>query len=655
VSLEAAWQALEGDDFRAAERAAREALARAPGDAEALFLLGSTWLFEGRARDALAPLAEAVRNGARRGAGYRLGHCYLALGEDLKAEAALRREIAAHPGSANARNTLGVVLARQDRQEEALAEFLAALRLDARHAEAANNAASALSALGRRGEALEHLRRAVELDPRLADAHHNLGLALRELQRHEEAAASFARALALAPRMPYALSDLVRSEIAMCRWDAAEPHVAALRAQVREGEVPAMPFDLVAVSPAPEEQRRCAERHARELLGGRALPERPRARAGRGKIRIAYLSADFQDHATAWLAARLFELHERRDFEVIGVSYGEDDGGPMRRRLAQAFDRFVDLSRERDAGAAGILRELAPDIAVELKGYTRGARPALLAARPAPVQVSYLGYPGTMGAPWIDYLVADRVLIPADEERFYSEAVVCLPGSYQANDATRLIAARAPARAQARLPEDAFVFCCFNNNYKITREVFAAWLRLLAALPRSVLWLLEDNPAARRNLEQAAAAGGVAPARLVFAPRAPQAEHLARQRLADLFLDTLPCNAHTTASDALWSGVPVLTCLGTTFAGRVAASLLHAVGLPELVARSLAEYEALALRLAREPGLLPALRERLAGQRLTAPLFDSERFCRHLEAAYRRMWETRQRGEPPRPFAVAPA
>ncbi|HKU45624.1 MAG TPA: hypothetical protein VJQ58_01995, partial [Burkholderiales bacterium] len=370
-----------------------------------------------------------------------------------------------------------------------------------------------------------------------------------------------------------------------------------------------------------------------------------------GKLRVAYVSADYHEHATAVLTAGLFEQHDRAQLEVIGVSCGPDDGSAMRKRLVQAFDRFADVQKTSDAEAVRILRELNVDIAVDLKGHTRGARLKVFAQRPAPLQVSYLGYPGTLGAPFIDYVIADRVVIPEGEERFYSEAVVALPGSYQVNDAKRPIAERTPSRAAMGLPEDAFVFCCFNNNFKITAEVFDAWMRLLKNVPGSVLWLLEDNRESRRNLEQAAAARGVEPARLVFAARMSHWDHLARHRLADLFLDTLPYNAHTTASDALWAGLPLVTCAGTTFAGRVGASLLQAVGLPELVTRNLVEYEALALRLTNRTEL-NAVRGKLARNRLTEPLFDTARFTRNLESAYRRMWEMHERGEAPRSVEV---
>ena len=592
MTLQAAWQALERDDFASAESAAREALARSPQDGEALYLLGSALLFAGRHAEALAPLGDAAAQLQRRGVGYRLGHCRLALGDFPGAETALRRETELYPESANAHNTLGVALVRQGKHEPALAAFLAALSIEPAHAEARRNAG-------------------------------------------------------------VARSQLVWNLISLCRWDEAASHIAAMRAGVRDGTLAASPFTMIAVSPSAEEQRRCAEQHVREQGLDRVAPVARRANARAPRIRLAYVSGDFHEHATAKLAARLFELHDRSRFELCAISYGEDDGSPMRNRLKTAFDRFVDVSAESDLDAARRIAEDEVAIAIDLKGHTPSARPGILAPRPAPLQASFLGFPGTTGAPFIDYLLADAIVVPPGEERFYSERVVRLPNCYQVNDATREIAPRTPSRAQAGLQDDDFVFSCFNHAYKITAEVFDLWTRLLRKVPHARLWLLEDETAASENLRAAARSRGIDPARLVFAPRLPHAEHLARHRLADLSLDTLPCNAHTTASDALWAGLPVLTCAGTTFAGRVAASLLTAIGLHELVAGSLEEYEALALALAADRRRLAGYRERLARNRLEKPLFDTERFRRGLETAYETMWEMHLRGEAPRSFSVA--
>lgn len=555
---------------------------------------------------------------------------------------------------AEAHNTLGVALVNQARLEEALAAFRAAVSAAPQSAEASNNLANALSQLERHAEALPVLEEVIRLRPQLAEAHYNLATTLQALKRHEDAIAALDTALGLAPRLSYALGMRVWNALAVCRWRDLAPRCESLRAQVRDEAIAAEPFGFLAVSPSPAEQLACARAHAREQFLTQA-PSIRRVPRTPGRIRIAYLSADYQEHATAHLAAGLFERHDRTGFEILALSYGRDDGSPMRRRLERAFDRFVDVRSESDESAARALRELDVDIAVDLKGYTTGARPGILARRPAPVQASWLGFPATMGVDFIDYLLADPIVVPPGEQGFYGEKLVYLPQCYQVNDAARAISARTPTRAEAGLPAAGFVFCCFNNNYKILPATFGLWMRLLREVPGSVLWLLEDNPAARRNLEAEARAAGVEPSRLAFAPRLPQAEHLARHRLADLFLDTLPYNAHTTASDALWAGLPVLTCAGSTFAGRVAASLLHAVGLHELVTSSAEAYAQLALALARHPHRLDAFKARLAANRASAPLFDTERFARGLEEAYRTMWQTWRRGEAPAGFAVAAA
>ena len=645
--MQAAWDALERNDFRFAERAAREALARTPSDPEALYLLGSTLLFEGRFAEARGPLEAAAAGPSRRGVRYRLGHCYLALGDAARAEQVLRAETEEYPQSANAHNTLGVALVNQDKHAEALAAFRASLSLEAAHAEASANAANLLFRLERPEEALPLAARALEANPELADGHLNHGLILHALKRYEEAVASLARAYRIAPDTPYALSSLVWSALHCCDWRTLEAHVGSLREQVRAGRVAAAPFTLVAVSDSHAEQAQCAARHVRETL-----PERPalRHRPPPGdRIRLVYLSADFHEHATAYLMARLFELHDRQRFELIGVSYGPDDHSATRARIARAFHRFVDVREVSDEAAARRIAELAPSIVVDLKGHTAQARLGILAYRPAPVQATYLGYPGTTAARFIDYAIADRVVIRPEDEPFYAEKIAYLPHSYQVNDDSVAVPPAAP-REQLGLPPAAFVFCCFNATYKLQPQCFAVWMRLLAQVAGSVLWLFDHGPVGTRNLRAAARERGIEPERLVFAPRVDHAQHLARQRRADLFLDTLPYNAHTTASDALWAGLPVVTCRGSTFAGRVAASLLGALGLPELVTASLAEYEALALRLAREPRALAALREKL--ERNRSALFDSERFCRDIERAYLRMWELHQRGEPPHSFAV---
>jgi len=371
------------------------------------------------------------------------------------------------------------------------------------------------------------------------------------------------------------------------------------------------------------------------------------------RIRIGYFSADFRNHPVGRLAVGLLEAHDKSHFTTLALSSGPDDGSELRRPTKSAVDDFVDVRNRSDADVAALIRRREIDIVVDLTGFTLAGRFGVLARRAAPIQVNFLGYPATMGADWIDYIIADRTIIPAEHFQFYGERVVWLPDTYQANDDKSGIAERVPTRAECGLAETGFVFCCFNNTFKINPQIFDVWMRLLAATANSVLWLLGTNPIAERNLRREAERRGIAAERLIFAPRLAVADHLARHRRADLFLDTLPYNAHTTASDALWAGLPLVTCQGDTFAGRVAASLLNAIGLPELITASLEEYEALALKLARDPALLGAMKEKLRRNRDTYPLFDTARFARHIESAYETMWQAHQDGRAPAAFAVA--
>ena len=370
------------------------------------------------------------------------------------------------------------------------------------------------------------------------------------------------------------------------------------------------------------------------------------------KIRIAYVSCGFHKHPTAYLTAELLEIHDRSRFEIIGVSMGPDDGSEIRARLIRAFDQFHDVRSKSDPEAAQLLHDLRVDIVVDRSGYTTNARPGIFIARAAPIQVNYIGFPGTLGAKHYDYILADETVLPFDRQPFYTERIVHLPNSYLVNDTKHSVSAETPTRQEAGLPEQGFVFCCFNNTYKFTPPVFDIWMRLLAQVEGSVLWLFRERDAAETNLRREAAARGIDPARLIFARRVPLEDHLARHRLADLFLDTLPYNAHTTAADALSMGLPVVTCLGKSFAGRVAASLLRAVGMPDLVTSSLGEYEELILRIARDPALLQELRDRLQRNKASYPLFDSDLYRRNIKSAYVTMWETWQRGEAPASFAV---
>jgi predicted O-linked N-acetylglucosamine transferase (SPINDLY family) len=412
-----------------------------------------------------------------------------------------------------------------------------------------------------------------------------------------------------------------------------------------------MPLLFAGVSPSAALQLKCAQTHVRGKHPGTNAPIWNGERYSHDRIRVGYLSADIRNHPVARLIAEIFERHDRTRVETFAFSFGADDGSALRARIAKAFDHFVDVSQKSDRDIASLIRENEIDVAVDLTGFTENARVGILAMRPAPTQVNYLGYPGTIGADYFDYIIADQIIVPPEHQPFYSEKVAYLPHTYQPTDTTREIPATPLSRRDAGLPDTGFVFCSFNNSFKITPQVFDIWMRLLRSVDGSVLWLLDGHPASD-NLRREAQKRDVAAERLVFAPRVDPDIHLARHRLADIFLDTSPYNAHTTTSDALWAGLPVLTCLGTAFAGRVAASIVTAAGLPDLVTHSLPEYEALALRLAREPDRLASVRSKLAGNRLTQPLFDSASFARDLEAVYTAMWERQRNGLVPEAFSV---
>ncbi|MBI2311686.1 MAG: tetratricopeptide repeat protein [Betaproteobacteria bacterium] len=669
----------------------RQALELKPDFAEAGNNLGALLQQQGRLEEAIQCFQRIFGFKPDDGqAHYNLGNVYQEQSRLDEAIESYRRALAANPDSAEAHNNLGNVLKAQGRFDEAAQCFRRALELKPDHPEARNNLANVLrdegeldqavqwygralearadfpeahnnlgNVLREQGkfqEAIGCYRRALELKPDFPDAHFNLGHVFFELRRPDEAIRCYRRTLELRPDHVEARASLLHQLQHVCDW----PEIGALSRELLQAvharpEARITPLVIVAAGGDAAEQLRGARNWVLNSLEPYA---RMRERLGfafeaarKPRLRVGYLSADFRIHPVAHQTAELFELHDRSRFEIFGYSYGPDDGSPIRARLAGAFDRFSDIRALSIEDAARQIHADRIDVLVDLTGYTQYCRPAILALRPAPVQVNYLGYPGTLGADFVDYLITDKFVSPPDQAPFYAEKPVYLL-VYQANDRQRPAAAQ-PARSEHGLPEKAFVFSCFNQSFKILPEVFEVWMRLLRALPESVLWLSRSNPWASENLQREAGKRGVAAARLVFAPKlAGLDQHLARIGLADLFLDTLPYNAHATASDALWAGVPLLTCAGNTFSSRVAGSLLHAVGLPEMVTGSLGEYEARALHLATHPQELAAIREKLGRNRLSAPLFDSERFTRHLEAAYRAMWERYCSGSAPQAIEI---
>jgi len=582
----------------------------------------------GRLAQAEKLYREVLRTDARNFAAlHMLGFLKAQQGLYDDAIALLNKAVRQNPQDIAARNHHAHALMAAQRIDEALAAYDDLLAVQPANFEALYNRGVILSQQQRFEEALAALDAAKALRPDIAAIFHNRGVVLTGVERHREALESYDHALALDPNYLPARANRAMVVLNLCAWDRA--------AQMQPSEVAevATPLTFLGHSDDKQLQLRCA------MGAVQALVPQPPTALWRGekyrhdRIRLAYVSADFREHAVAFQLAPLIERHDRTRFQVIGISTGPSDDSAIRARLAKGFDRFHDFARLNSDEIARRMREMEIDIAIDLGGHTGPARLQILAHRLAPVQVSWLGYPGTTGASFIDYLIADAIVAPFEDQPFYSEQLVHLPHSFFPTDPVRKVGA-APSLAACGLPENGFVFCAFNNNWKITRPIFDVWMRLLAAIPRSVLWLKQPAADARANLEREAAARGVDPARLIYAENVPLEIHLARHANAGLFLDTLPYNAHATATDALGAGLPVLTCKGQAFAGRVAASLLEAVGLPELVARNLEDYEARALELARDPAKLKAIKEKLAGNLPLAPLLDVDRFRRDIEEAF---------------------
>ncbi len=570
---------------------------------------------------------------------FNLGVTLQALGRIAEAADAYGEAARLMPSFAGAACNQGAMLRDLGRLAEAEAALRRAVALDGGLAAGWLNLAAAWRDQGKAFDAIQGFRNALALRPDLAEAHANLALSLKETGRLPESLPGFERALRLGlPDSGGVLAQLIQQRRHLCRWDGLDALSERLVAAARDGASQQIhPWIFLGEGAGPRLERLCAERYSAWRAREVQAPPPVRRTTGNGRLRVAYLSADFHEHATAVLIAELIERHDRSRFTIIGASYGPDDGGPLRARLRRGFDEFLDLSDLSDEAAARRLRDHGVDILIDLKGHTNNARPGIAAHRPAPVQAHWLGYPGSMGAPFIDWIIADATVAPLDRTAEFSERVIHLPESYQPNDRARRIG-ETPNRAACGLPEQGVVFCCFNAAYKINPAMLDRWCRILGDAPGSVLWLLDSHAEVTPNLRREAAARGIAPERLIFSPRLPGPEYLARYRLADLFLDTGPVGAHTTASDALWAGLPVLTVLGNAFAGRVGASLLRAVGLPDLVMADWDAYEATALRLAREPAALAALKARLEAALPTAALFNTDRFARALEEVFIRLW-----------------
>lgn len=591
------------------------------------------------------------------------------LAVDLISEA-----IAINPNSAAFYSNLGVALMNLKYLEPALVAYDKAIALNSNNADFHYNRGNILRELRQLNSTLVSYDKAIELNSNNAEYYHNRGNVLRDLKHLDSAVSDYEKAIQLNPdhetyfncgnvlcelgrldaaiinydkaveldsNHDFLLGAMLFAKSKICDWNSCDKNKTELENRIKEREKVSQPLIVLALTDYPAIQQLASEIYVQFNSSSQniinPLAKRPRSK----KIRIGYYSADFHHHATSYLMAGLFESHDKSKFEIIAFSFGSNKD-EMQNRVSASFDKFIDVSARSDSEIVALSRELEIDIAIDLKGFTQDMRLGIFAQRAAPIQVNYLGYPGTMSASYIDYIIADKILIPEENKKFYSEKIVYLPNSYQANDDKRKISDKIFTRKEVGLPEKGFVYCCFNNNYKITPQIFDSWMEILKAVEDSVLWLFEDNSFAVQNLQKEAEKRGVDSKRLIFAKRMSTEDHLARQKLADLFLDTLPCNAHTTCSDALWAGLPVLTLIGQSFASRVAASLLNAVNLPELITTTQEEYKNLAIELATNPEKLKEIKLELEKNRLTTPLFNTKIFTNHIESAYEAMYNRYQ-------------
>lgn len=616
---------------------------------DAYYNKGNALFALGRSEEALAAF-EASRDlqPAMPEAWLGSGNVLLQLKKYQDAITAFDKAVAINPSMAGAWLGRGNALYSIKRHGEALAAFEKAAVADSSLPEAWLGKGNALVELLRLDEAIAAYQQAIALDPNSAEAWGNLGSAYLYQNRNADAVKAYDKAFAIKDDLSYLPGMRLFAKMSICDWDNFGAECEKILTRVRAGDLCTSPFSLISISSSAREQFDYATAWTAKHGAPQNLEPQSRKQFRHEKIRVAYVSADFRDHAVSYLLAGVLEAHDRTRFETTAISLSRADG-PMRRRLENAFDQFVQIEQQTDEHIAELMREREIDIAIDLMGYTAGSRRGIFSARAAPIQMALLGYPATLGTSDIDYLAADDVLIPEHDLANYAEKIIYLPdGPMPGDDKHRVISTKMFDRKELGLPDDAFVYCCFNNSYKINPDVLDCWMRILTSAENSVLWLSANSDAAMENLKKEVKLRGISPDRVIFASRMPSAaDHLARHRAADLFLDTSPYNAHTTASDALWAGLPVLTHIGDAFAGRVAASLLTAVGLPELITHSRSEYEDLAISIAKDPQKLSALKNRLAENRNSAALFKTQAYTENLEKAYSAIYSRYKDGQPP--------
>ena len=678
ILLQQAIQFINVSNLLLAEEKCKKALEMDPINFDCLSILGAIKGMQGNTQESIQYLvaATAIKKNDF-GLQFNLAKSYMDIAEYSKSLPHHRKAISLNPEYPDALINYAKALKEVGQTQESLACYEKALALNSQDYEAwmykglilnslreydgAINAydiciqiqptywraflskADTLHELKRYDEALICLDKAISIEPNYAEGWSNKAATLTELKRYDEALFDFEKALKLKPSIDWLLGNIVHAKMQTCNWDHLDENLINLEKQIQSGRKASFSFALLSLFDNPTLHKQAAEIYINtkyppnDELGD--ILKTPK----KEKIRIGYYSADFKNHPVSMLMAELFELHDKSRFETYAFSLGADDESQLRQRLTKSFSQFIDVQAMSDRDIAELSRKLGIDIAVDLGGLTQNARTGLFAYRSAPIQVNYLGYPGTLGANYIDYLIADKNLIPVDSQKFYAEKIVYLPHTYMVDDSTRIVSNRQFSKKEFGLPEDTFIFCCFNNAYKFNPQVISSWAKILKEVDESVLWISENNNTFKENLLAQFQKHNIERSRVIFASRIePPEDHLARYVLADLFLDTQPYNAHTTAVDSLKAGVPVITLVGQSFACRVAASLLHAIELPELITTTQSEYENLAVNLAKNPNKLSAIKNKLVNKRSSSALFNTSLFTKHIESAYIQMYERHQ-------------
>ena len=551
----------------------------------------------------------------------------------------INKAIKINPNFAEAYNEQGNALNELKKLEEAIKSYNNAININPEYADAYYNKGLVFHELKKLESAVQNYDKAIKINPKHIMSHNNKGFALQQLKKVDASLKSYNEAYKINPNFNFLFGKLIHTKNKLCKWETFDEDINSLKEKLNKNKVASLPFSILSLYDSPLLQRKTSEMYIKETFPKKNISKPITKSLANKKIRLGYYSADFYNHAMSYLLAKLFELHDKSKFEIIAFSFSPERNDEMSKRISNAFDQFIKVNFKTDKEISELSRELKIDIAIDLMCFTTNSRTGIFSEKCAPIQINYLGYPGTSGANFIDYIIADKNLIPKKNQKYYSENIIYLPNTYQVRDSTQKISNKIFTKDELGLPKNSFVFCCFNQNYKITPSVFDIWMRLLKKVEKSVLWLIKDNDVAVYNLKKEAEKRGVKSDRIIFAKHMPVSEHLARHKIADLFVDTFPYTAHTTCSDALWSGLPVITRTGQSFASRVAGSLLNAVNLKELITKTEKEYEDLILKLAKNPKQLKEIKNKLKKNRLKEPLFNSKLYTKKIESAYKKIYK----------------